>query len=198
MSEHKTLGAALVAASAELKNPKMDASNPHFRSKFASLLSCEAAVRPVLAEHGLALVQRLGGEAGLVTVETVIMHTNGEVYSCGVAATSPDKQGPQAYGSAVTYLRRYGLLAALGLVGDPDDDAEAATDHGGSQKPVRSNADIDQQIIKAAEARWQSDEMKTWGPLLMRFNSENDLPEKVSKMDAAQKAMCLAMLKADA
>jgi hypothetical protein len=51
------LAKALAAAQAELEPAKRDATNPHFRSKYADLSACWDAVRAPLARHGLAVSQ---------------------------------------------------------------------------------------------------------------------------------------------
>jgi hypothetical protein len=119
----KTLAQALVAFHAEAPAIPNDRTNPHFNSKFASLAGIMEAIRPVLAKHGLAVVQQ-PEDGGL---RTWILHESGEERDCGVIPLAVDKPGPQAQGSALTYARRYGVLAALGLVGDDDDDANAAS-----------------------------------------------------------------------
>lgn len=119
----ETLASRLAAAQCELRNPPMYGRNPHFGSKFATLASCIKAVRPVLARHGLAIVQCPGTVDGGVSVTTSILFGSERLEStvscrCGVK--------PQDMGSAITYLRRYALCAMAGVVGDDDDDARAA------------------------------------------------------------------------
>jgi hypothetical protein len=59
-------------------------------------------------------------------VETVFVHESGEVIDCGLLHVPASKQDPQGYGSALTYARRYSLLAATGLAPE-DDDGNHAT-----------------------------------------------------------------------
>lgn len=117
----KEIATALVAFQSEVKNVKKDATNPYFKSKYATLDSIWDEVRPLLAKHGLAVVQ-LPTEGGL---ETMIMHKSGEFVS-SVMSLSPAKNDPQGQGSAITYARRYALGAALGVVTETDDDANSA------------------------------------------------------------------------
>ena len=186
MAEINELAAALVAAQADLKNPPMDSVNPHFRSKFASLKSCNDAVRGVLQKHGLAVVQRLGGGDGDVAVETLLVHTSGQVLSCGIGAVKPDKGGAQAAGSAITYLRRYGLLAALSLVGDPDDDAEAAEDH---DKPQTGSTKND--IAARAKVLWG----ESWKARMVDEAVAMGLPENTDEWTASNLVTLLAHLR---
>jgi len=121
-----TIAQALAAAQAEMKNPPLDSVNPHFKSKFASLAGLLHSCKPVLAKHGIALVQELKEADGGVACVTHLLHESGSV-AYGPAFFPANKQDAQGYGSACTYARRYTLAAVLGLVGEEDDDANAAT-----------------------------------------------------------------------
>jgi hypothetical protein len=126
------LAPALVAASAELKSVTKDRTNPHFKSRYATLDAIVDEVRPVLARHGLAVLQGTTtphtSEAGTVlafAVETMLVHTSGE-WIASTALMPLAKLDPQGAGAALTYGRRYGLSALLTLATDDDDDGEAA------------------------------------------------------------------------
>ncbi len=117
---------ALAAAQLEMSNPRFDSQNPHFRNKFASLASVRNAVVPVLARHGIAMTQNLETTERGIGCTTTLWHESGSLVfgPLVMPATKPDAQG---YGSAATYARRYSLMAVCGVVGDDDDDANAAT-----------------------------------------------------------------------
>lgn len=88
-------------------------------------------VDPILAEQGLSYRFRTEqGEGGRVTVACVLSHRDGYYEETSLGA-SPDTSGSknnfQAIGSAVTYLQRYTLKAALGLSASSDDDGHGAT-----------------------------------------------------------------------
>jgi hypothetical protein len=123
------IGAALAKAQAEVENANKNASNPHFRSKYADLAEVLNTVRPVLAKHGLSVVQFPGWDDGLVTVTTVLLHSSGEFMS-GVSASPTPKADPQGVGAVVSYLRRYSLAAVSGIAQE-DLDAEDAVRHNG-------------------------------------------------------------------
>jgi len=64
---------------------------------------------------------------GSYVLKTVVMHESGESME-GYQPVLSAKADAQSMGSALTYARRYGLCAALGLVsGDEDDDGNAAS-----------------------------------------------------------------------
>jgi hypothetical protein len=124
------LAPALVAAQAELTSITKDKVNPHFKSKYVTLDAIIEAVRPVLASHGLSIVQGgygdLDVQPGIFGVETTLIHTSGEWLSTFVEVPLA-KKDPQGAGSGLTYGRRYGLSALLSLATDEDDDANNAS-----------------------------------------------------------------------
>lgn len=120
------LAKALALAQPALKNPPLDAVNPHFRSRYATLAAHIDSVRLPLATQGISVVQSTRIDVpGAVVVVTSLIHSSGEWISSELAL--PSGGTPQTYGSALTYARRYALAALCGIVGDEDDDANAAT-----------------------------------------------------------------------
>lgn len=122
----KTIASAFVAAKREFGPALKDKTNPAFRSKYADLGACLDAVEGPLLAHGIALYQETFEDATGVTVETVMLHESGESLRCGKLHVPASKQDPQGYGSALTYARRYSLMAACGIAPE-DDDGNAAT-----------------------------------------------------------------------
>jgi hypothetical protein len=120
-----TLAGALAKAQGELENPSFDSQNPHFKNKYASLAAVRDAVFPALAKQGLSIVQLIGHREGGITCDTVLMHASGQWISETLYMPS-SKQDAQGFGSAITYARRYSLMAICGVVGDEDDDGERA------------------------------------------------------------------------
>ena len=121
-----TLSSSLVAALGELENVQKNATNPHFRNRYASLDAILDAVRPVLKKHGLAISQEPLSDEGRVGVTTRIIHSSGE--STTSTLLLPVQQSTaQGYGSALTYARRYSLASVLGIAADDDDDGEVAS-----------------------------------------------------------------------
>ena len=135
----KTFTERLVAACAEMPNPPLDSKNPHFGNKFASLLAVSNVVRPALAKHGLAYRQAVEsiGAGHYVFTYAFGIDADGKLAE-KVMATVPItiQTNPQQMGSALTYAKRYCLLAAFGLVGDEDDDGNAASTPA-EKKPAR-------------------------------------------------------------
>jgi hypothetical protein len=93
---------------------------------YPTLADVHTVTRPVLAKHGLCVVQDVLVDGDWVRVLTTLIHSSGEKLGFGPIGF-PAGRDPQATGSSVTYARRYGLLAALGLAGEDDDGASAAS-----------------------------------------------------------------------
>lgn len=122
----KELFTALAKAQAEMEAAAKDSTNPFFKSKYADLNAVMGAVKPALAKHGLGFIQVCHDAENAAKVETVVIHESGEQFACGAVSVPVAKHDAQAYGSALTYARRYSLAAAFG-VGAEDDDGERAT-----------------------------------------------------------------------
>lgn len=123
----KGIAKALTIFHLKVGKIKRDATNPFFKSKYATLSNILDAIGDPLAEAGLSFAQFPCGENGLTTV---LMHSDTGEYIEANYEMKPVKDDPQGRGSAITYQRRYALAAILGLNIDDDDDANTAT-HGG-------------------------------------------------------------------
>ncbi len=121
----QALAGALAKAQADLKNPAFDSQNPHFRSKYASLAAVRDSVIPILSKHGLSISQLPICEDGKAGCETILLHTSGE-YLSSTLLLPVEKPTAHGVGSALTYARRYAMMALTGVVGDDDDDGNAA------------------------------------------------------------------------
>lgn len=131
MSSSKSFSAALAAAQGEMSGATKDSKNPHFKSSYASLASVVDAIRAPLAKHEIGWTQQVSSEGTTVSVVTILLHAgleSGEYRSGTMRATAKDAS-PQAIGSTVTYLRRYSLMATLGIPAE-DDDGEQAQPRG--------------------------------------------------------------------
>lgn len=133
------LAKALANVQAKLRVAIKDKSNPFFKSKYADLQTVVDTARPLLIENGLSVVQLPGGTGQQVTVRTVLLHSSGEWLSDDGLTMVPVKTDPQGIASCITYARRYGYMAVIGIVSDDDDDGEEAA--GRSSSGVRSVSD---------------------------------------------------------
>lgn len=119
----KNLMVAVGALQAECIKIKKDSTNPHFKSKYASLPTILDEIQPVLTKHNLAYTQV--PEGGKII--TLLMHTESGEWIESEYELHSSQQTPQAIGSAITYARRYSLTSTLGLNIDDDDDGNAAS-----------------------------------------------------------------------
>lgn len=122
------IAAALAKAQGEIEGAKKDSANPFFKSKYADLASVWDACRVPLSKNGIALVQSPSADGLRVSVDTLLTHTSGQ-WIRGTVSVNAKEDSPQAFGSAITYLRRYALQSFVGVAPE-DDDAEAAHGRG--------------------------------------------------------------------
>lgn len=127
---------AFIAAQAEIGAAVKDSENPHFKSRYADLASVWSAFGDSFAKHKLAVMQAPAIDGNHVRVVTRIIHSSGEWIESEVEALARD-QSPQAIGSVITYLRRYGASALIGVVQD-DDDGNAGLSQGAPPQNQRS------------------------------------------------------------
>lgn len=106
------------------------------KMKYATLKTILNTVRPVLMNNGIRIRQGAnaswtmdgGGVKGrLVPIYTDLIHSETGQTDRTIIEIPVTKLDAQAMGSALSYGRRYSLLAALGLATDEADDDGAAT-----------------------------------------------------------------------
>jgi hypothetical protein len=132
----KDLATALALAQGEMENPAFDTANPFFKSRYASLAAVLNTVRPVLAKHGIGVLQDLYTAPEGVACVTTLSHSSGEWWESSVLVMPVSKPDAQGFGSAATYARRYALQAVVGVAGEDDDDAESAVRRQDTAKPA--------------------------------------------------------------
>ena len=117
----KNLATALVKAQKAFGPALKTSTNPHFKSRYADLAACVEAVIDALNDNGIALIQKNYDCTNGVMIETMFVHESGEMLECGILHVPANKQDAQGYGSALTYARRYSLMAACGIAPEDDD-----------------------------------------------------------------------------
>jgi hypothetical protein len=133
------INAAIVSAAAEARNivtnerATVRSQKGEYSYQYASLPSILDMLRPILHTHGLAVVQSAASDQNRVGVHTLVVHKSGETLDCGSLLLLPANDSPQAYGSCITYARRY-ALTGLFQIGVEDDDGNAA------QQPAKRQA----------------------------------------------------------
>lgn len=117
----------LITALASMENVGANRLNPAFKARYVSLDALLDAVKPVLKENNLALVQVLETEEGKVGVSTSLLHTSGHLFSFGKLMVKADGLTAQQVGGAITYIRRQSIQTACGISVDLDDDGHIAS-----------------------------------------------------------------------
>lgn len=118
---------AMNLAQLAMKPAIKDSTNPHFKSKYSDLASVMESIREPIGKNGLSVWQDATLDDQGVSVTTRIVHQSGEWVEFGPLIIPLGKKDAHGIGSAVSYGKRYGLCAALGVVSD-DDDGNAAVD----------------------------------------------------------------------
>jgi hypothetical protein len=149
-----------------VKNKLVSFQTAKGKTEYKHALSGAASeqIGAALAEHGISHrweVEQL--EGGKIRVTCILTHALGHSERVSLSASPDDSGGKnsiQAIGSAVSYLQRYTLFAANGLVPkDADDDATGGTKAAEMDERVR-NGFLDQiQRVpdrKSAESLWQT------------------------------------------
>lgn len=156
-ARHPSLAAALVAALADLtvveagRTAKIEMKGGgNYSYKYGDLADVVRLTRPVLGRHGLVALTPVHDHGPGLACTVKLVHESGDVLDLG-PFPFPAGRDAQATGSAVTYHRRYSLLAALGMaVGDEDDDGAKATT--AAREPVWTKADAKNRMLAATSA----------------------------------------------
>ncbi len=182
------ISAALVAAQADAVSAKFDSVNPHFRNRYASLAEVIDVMKPVLAKHGLSIIQLPEVSDTGVVLTTRIVHSSGEWMESNYPI-QPSKNDPQGWGSGITYARRYTAPGILFIASEEDDDGNAASAPAPSQKS-------EPQLVKpSAEVMKFVDSLR---PQVESASSKDELKEVwnaagIDKNNLPLYAACLAL-----
>jgi hypothetical protein len=169
----KLISTALVKAQKEFAPALKTNSNTFFQSKYVGLDGCIEAVIDALNNNGIYFMQKSHPNDTGIAVETIFIHESGESISGGVLTVPALKNDPQAYGSALTYARRYSLMAACGIAPE-DDDGNAAS----RSKPVIKQ---EQPALKSVQiedfASEEQDFLRDTAAQMIAFIVENQVKE---------------------
>jgi len=135
------IAAALLKAQRDIGHVLKAADNPYYKSHYADLTAVIDSVKDPLNKNGIAFLQAVDSDnEGKPVIDTILLHESGQYLSTITPVFCKKPDDPQAFGSGVTYSKRYALQAILGLPTE-DDDAEKATDRGSEQrKPAAHKA----------------------------------------------------------
>jgi len=119
-------------------------SGDRYTFSYAPLDSILGACRPVLAKHGLAVTQQLEQHDGVPAIRTELRHAAGGVIGSSFPL-SHTPESPQQLGSLLTYLRRYAIVALLGVAAEEDDDARSV--ESAKKKPAAKSTTAQRRTI---------------------------------------------------
>lgn len=194
----KAFDSAISRAKAEIpvirKGNLVDFSSAKGRTHYSyeDLATIAATVDPILSKYGLSYRFRTNSDSKSVTITCVLSHAAGHCEENSLYAPhdpSGNKNPIQAVGSAVTYLQRYTLKAALGLAAAADDDARAVNPQPAAQQqsPVtphvrkpepeqKASSSVGPgvypicQVLTVKEVHSKPDAPKKWTAYFIRFN----------------------------
>ena len=125
--------------------------------KFADLSTVLSTVNPALAANGLAVVHTTKVEDNKNILITNLLHTSGEsITSEMLLPINAGGRGNPMHqeGGAITYCRRYSLLAILGLnAGIPDNDGDFANPTADKVTPINKNKAVGMPTVLDAETK---------------------------------------------
>lgn len=130
-AEIAKLATALCKAQGVMEGAKKDAEaviTGQQKRTYADLASVWDAVRKPLTDNGLSVVQFPRTAGNGVEIETTLLHVSGE-FMCDVLWVPCGKNDAQGLGSAITYGRRYALMAVTGVAPVEDDGGAAVASH---------------------------------------------------------------------
>ena len=173
MDNTAKISAAFVRAQKEFRPALKTSDNPFFKSKYADLATCVDAVIDALHNNGIGWTQETSECDDGVIVETVLRHESGETLKfgklklpAGALFFERDEKGrpakficrlpatPQDTVAALTFARRYSLMAACGIAPE-DDDGNSISQHYDAPekaKPKSKPESDDERMVRATIA----------------------------------------------
>jgi hypothetical protein len=140
------LATALAIAQGQIEPADKDGKS--HQAKYATLLSVREISRNALAKNDLSIIQAPFFEEGRVGVVTRLMHKTGQWIETEISIKVM-KDDAHSIGSAITYGRRYGMSAILGIVADDDDDANLAMGNNQQKQKPHQQAQQQQQVFNS-------------------------------------------------
>lgn len=149
----KAFDSAIAQAKAEIP-PIIRNATGHNNKRYADFSAIASVVDPILSKYGLSYRFKTS-QTDKINVTCILSHKEGhaeETTLSGGADTSGSKNAIQAIGSALTYLSRYSLMAALGLAATNDDDGARSGDTADDAKTITDvQAGIIRELVEKAE-----------------------------------------------
>ena len=170
------LAAAMLKVQKQLRPALKDSYNGFTQSRYATLNSVMDACGEALIDNGIWVtqypvpVENGSSSLGLVTK---LVHAESGEWQESLISMPLAKADPQGYGSALTYARRYGLSAMVGLVTE-DDDANTACNPTVLNSQNQTIHDLEKPRLAALKTRANSPDNNS---------SQNAVIEKLPHID---------------
>jgi hypothetical protein len=177
---------ALGKAQMQMDGAITDGVNPHFKSKYSTLKSVVNALKKPFGDNDLTYLQREVMCDGKPFFETMLIHKSGQWFkSMSPMCIQFKGNTMHQYGSALTYLRRFGLCIITGLA--PADDISTEDDDGNNSQGAVKNSKIQFKSLTKGQIEWiqkrlnGDPDIKTifWSELYERtppINNYNEIP----------------------
>ena len=133
-----TLAKAMLEVHRQLMPVTKDKVNTFKGSNYASFAAVMEGCREFLLDAGIWLIQypiHVDSQNPMLGLVTKLVHAESGEWQSSLLTIPVSKDDPQAFGSALTYARRYGLCALVGIVTEDDDGYVASP--GTQKKQVR-------------------------------------------------------------
>ena len=184
----------------EVKQPKKDANNPFFKSKYVPLENVVEVIHQTASKHGLSELTYPAQDETSVGVGVIITHSSGQYIKFPPVLLKPDKNTPQGVGAAITYARRYALSSAFGIASETDDDGNSISGNESKPKPKVKTANAKQVkqlkdvLNEYAKVTGNDDEagigkLEAWALGQLKVDNFSEIPEtKITPFIAKVKA----------
>ena len=176
----KQVASAFVKAKKGFSAALKCATNPHFKSRYADLAACVEAVDDSFLDNGIVMYQETFEDDTGVTVETVLLHESGESIRCGKLHVPASKFDPQGFGSALTYARRYSLMAACGIAPEDDDGNLASPQKAKPTQVVKMTESVLADYLATFDSAANIDELKkAFAKAIKAAGSDSEASQKL-------------------
>jgi len=172
------IASALMSFSKKIDKIKKDTTNPFFKSKYASLSTIQDEIQLPLAEAGLIYTQHPENGGSLTTL---LIHAESGEFLQSSYDMHLLKSDPQSLGSAITYAKRYALVAILGLNIDDDDDGNHASGKTSTDQQKPNGEQVDTRA-------WLNPNTKEWSEAIKYLQGEGGSLAKIETKYKLSKA----------
>lgn len=160
-----------IKAKSQFSSAVKNSKNPFYKTKYADLGECVNAVSQALEDNNFTLMQEVHCCDNGIALETLLIHSSGEIIRSGVLRMPCGKEEPQSYGATLTYARRYSLMTLCGIIPEDDDANCTVNNYNKNEKNSKSkfdslkeNSKIDHSLVDIAKmyANKGTEELKKW------------------------------------